>query len=381
MRHFLSCSHFAFTFQELTTNVPQTVLFLKAPYKIQKANAEMAEGGDTDIVTCSVCFEPYEAVGKHVPRILPCHHTLCEECVGGLLRKNYQQVVTCPECRKKHLAGTQPTSFPQNKYVVSYIMKMKTLAEEKDRIEKCSEHGKEAGLYCRNEECQIPICQTCLLTGHKSHDFGDINEERSLKKDSLLEMTKLTDQHLRIQKQRLTFAQSEIERHNSRCVTRLETTKKEVIKKVTDKFEEMIRLAKLPFTILTEEVKELNGQLAALNPIEEDSKKFEKIGNICKKLEKMAKKEGKVRAKLDDERKYDFVEYSTVNLGILGSLCGELRVKQKAVGFDTIKGQLIFGCFSKVGRTKQGKLTSECIRTLVVILNQSLLTWNWLLVR
>ena len=54
----------------------------------------------TDRMTnCSVCFEPYEGKGDHVPRILPCSHTFCERCIRDLLDEG---VFHCPECKVPH---------------------------------------------------------------------------------------------------------------------------------------------------------------------------------------------------------------------------------------------------------------------------------------
>ena len=281
----------------------------------------MAEGMDTDIVNCPVCLEPYEESNGHVPRILPCHHTLCEICIGGLLAPGNQQRITCPECRMNH-RGNRLQTFPQNKYIVAHIIKMKKLAEAKEMIERCSEHGKEAALFCTNKRCEKPICPTCILTEHKSHDFSDIYEERTRRKNALIEIAELMDQQLRIQKQRLTIAQSEVERCNSLCVKRLEIRKREVIKVVTDKFDELIRLAKVPVASLDEEVSEINGQLCEVNQIKVDSEKFEKIGSFCNKLEKMATIKEQLTAKMNMERKYDFAEYTAVQIEDLGKLCG-----------------------------------------------------------
>ena len=306
---------------------------------MSETNAEMAEAEDTDISNCPICFEPYETTGKHVPRILPCHHTLCDGCIKGLLKNDIQQRVTCPECRMNHPADNQLKTFPQNKYVITYIVKIKKLAEANERTEKCAKHSEEAGLYCRNEECQTPICQRCLLTEHKTHNFGDINEERTRKKKSLLEMAKLTGQRLQIQKQRLSFAQSEVERYNSRCVKNLENTKKEVIKAVTAEFDELIVFAKFPTISINNEKDELEKQLGDVNRIiKDDEKKFEKIGSICNKLGKMAQIEAQLKAKMDLERKFDFMEYRPVEIREIVELCSKLRIRKKAAGLHTLKG-------------------------------------------
>ena len=79
---------------------------------------------EDDLTNCPLCCEAYEEAGKHVPRMLPCHHTVCQECVANLLQRRGISVI-CPECRKQHRAGNGVKTFPQNKYVLVYIRKEK----------------------------------------------------------------------------------------------------------------------------------------------------------------------------------------------------------------------------------------------------------------
>ena len=78
----------------------------------------MAEGEDlTDCVTnCSVCFEPYEEKGNHVPLILPCLHTFCEKCIEELVN---QKKLECPECKVLHPveSGVRGFSIYQPTYI------------------------------------------------------------------------------------------------------------------------------------------------------------------------------------------------------------------------------------------------------------------------
>ena len=73
----------------------------------------------TDRMTnCSVCFEPYEGKGDHVPRLLPCSHTFCERCISDLLEED---VFHCPDCKVPHPAENGAETFKLNKYVLSFM--------------------------------------------------------------------------------------------------------------------------------------------------------------------------------------------------------------------------------------------------------------------
>ena len=71
-----------------------------------------------ELSSCPVCFEPYKEVGGGIPRIFPCHCTLCHRCIGKLLKAN---TVLCPQDRQAHAAINGITSFPQNKYILIYL--------------------------------------------------------------------------------------------------------------------------------------------------------------------------------------------------------------------------------------------------------------------
>ena len=35
--------------------------------------------------SCTICLENYDGEGDHVPRLLPCSHTVCESCIKPLI--------------------------------------------------------------------------------------------------------------------------------------------------------------------------------------------------------------------------------------------------------------------------------------------------------
>ena len=149
----------------------------------------MADDED-EMTNCSVCFEAYEEAGEHVPRILPCHHTICERCVTDLLKfLRGKTFIVCPECRTKYDARKGVKTFSQNKYIVLHIRKEKAKQIERDvtqtpeksktvgmSSELCSVHNRVANIYCVEKTCEHPICPWCLKADHKEHNFEDLQE-------------------------------------------------------------------------------------------------------------------------------------------------------------------------------------------------------------
>ena len=87
----------------------------------QNTKVIMSDAED-ELTTCPVCCEDYEENGKHVPRMLPCLHTTCEQCLEDLLKRRGKFVI-CAECRKQHHVSIGVKTFCQNKYILSHIRK------------------------------------------------------------------------------------------------------------------------------------------------------------------------------------------------------------------------------------------------------------------
>ena len=132
-----------------------------------------------ELTSCSICFEDYEESGDHVPRLLPCSHTLCEKCVCELIDGNN---ITCPQDRKTCQADFETRKFPQNNYILKQIHDGK-----KRGFKRCVNHGREINLFCRNEACQQELCSLCLTENHKKHDVVDL---LSIKEAKLAEIAK-----------------------------------------------------------------------------------------------------------------------------------------------------------------------------------------------
>ena len=122
-------------------------------------------------LSCPVCFEEFEENGAHVPRLLPCSHTLCHNCIGQWIRNNRLE---CPTCRMKHDARNEELSFPQNKYILTMMRRRPTGREE---FRKCSKHEEDEVLFCRETGCQTTICIRCLSEGHLGHKAVALKDE------------------------------------------------------------------------------------------------------------------------------------------------------------------------------------------------------------
>ena len=173
--------------------------------------------------SCCVCFEGFD-LNVHIPRILPCSHSLCHICITNLLT-NSNTTLECAECRQQHNVGSEGAkTFPQNKYIVTHLQRQLVVPPDHsaEPAAKCEGHGKEFSLFCLSLGCMKPLCTKCLRD-HKLHDIADLA-------DAPLELINKGKQHLNSMKERL---------NTNKCVQleSLERAKDNAIKRITQSFE------------------------------------------------------------------------------------------------------------------------------------------------
>jgi len=124
---------------------------------------------------CEVCMQPYD-LKTIQPKIIPCGHTLCTQCLKGIFQK---LKVICPFCRQTFVLKKGIEELPFN-------FSLREIIEEK-RIKKevfCEEHPE----YRKDHVClkdQIKICLCCQIYGsHKNHEVLDFKtlEKRAQEK-------------------------------------------------------------------------------------------------------------------------------------------------------------------------------------------------------
>ena len=151
----------------------------------------MAEGEARDsldsMLECGVCSQNFTVKGDHVPRLLPCSHTLCDKCITNILERNTEDcdILECPVCKNHHPAENKAQSFPQNQFILPLIRRM-VIHGKLDKNEKCEKHDRVLSLYCDDPECRKPICQLCMLEEHREHNFVDLPQLQRTRRRVLL---------------------------------------------------------------------------------------------------------------------------------------------------------------------------------------------------
>ena len=190
-----------------------------------------------DVVTCDICFEPYE--GRE-PRTLPCIHSFCSPCIHEILTATRKRSmkrtddIACPVCKTPATiphgnVSNLPAYFPSHKIqdilkqikqkhsvckicvsktrkanVTSYCFKCtmaacKDCKSKHDRRHKnhaqvqvsastiallvCPDHDKHVEAFCI--DCSRAVCAVCSLSTHEEHTIKDLCSDEAERTDEL----------------------------------------------------------------------------------------------------------------------------------------------------------------------------------------------------
>ena len=125
-----------------------------------------------DQLNCTICFEQYKD-----PKILPCHHSFCKECLEKTLQKTGRRrttILNCPICRKSVQLTDRGVQALPSSFFIDYLLELHQKMENfsinpvnSDNAWPCPEHNKPLELYCNN--CDTVICQHCVTREHRGH--------------------------------------------------------------------------------------------------------------------------------------------------------------------------------------------------------------------
>ncbi|NXF32624.1 TRI59 protein, partial [Nyctibius bracteatus] len=148
-------------------------------------------------LTCSICYSIFED-----PRVLPCSHTFCRNCLEGVIQlssnfsiwRPLRVPLKCPNCRSVveiPAAGTE--SLPVNFALKAIIEKYQQ--QDHAEVVTCSEHYRQPlNVYCLLD--RKLVCGHCLTIGkHNGHPIDDLQSAYKTEKETWKIPEQLTDKY------------------------------------------------------------------------------------------------------------------------------------------------------------------------------------------
>ncbi|XP_060130403.1 tripartite motif-containing protein 59 [Zootoca vivipara] len=179
-------------------------------------------------LTCSICYSIFDD-----PRVLPCSHTFCRNCLESVLQlsgsfsiwRPLRLPLKCPNCRSiVEIPPTGTESLPVN-FVLKAIIE-KYQQEDHPDVATCSEHYRQPlNVYCLQDKKLV--CGHCLTIGkHHGHPIDDLQSAYMKEKETpgkLLEQ--LTDKHW----SEVCLLIENLEEHKAQCESIVQEDKKTVL--------------------------------------------------------------------------------------------------------------------------------------------------------
>ena len=168
------------------------------PVKEKKRNLIFDEERfEEAFLKCLICRESFDE-GEKMPKMLPCHHTFCLDClkqmfrVEGEFRRNLSSAfrsmpmavkICCPTCREGLICSEAEIQRLPNDHTVRELVAFVHSTGRSD-VQFCSKHKLQPlNFFC--EPCILPVCCDCTVLDHKeSSGHIVMNVDEAMKKYS-----------------------------------------------------------------------------------------------------------------------------------------------------------------------------------------------------
>ncbi|KAK3587711.1 hypothetical protein CHS0354_042501 [Potamilus streckersoni] len=112
----------------------------------------------TEFLQCGICMNEYDE-SYHIPRVLPCLHVYCEECMSKVL---LEDKITCPACRFVHDIHGGDVRKLQKENTIRSLRDFVCVNQRRNDIKcyDCPNKGK-AESFC--VDCAFFLCEICLV--------------------------------------------------------------------------------------------------------------------------------------------------------------------------------------------------------------------------
>ncbi|KAJ8032737.1 E3 ubiquitin-protein ligase TRIM56 [Holothuria leucospilota] len=158
-----------------------------------------------DFVHCDICREPYNE-----PKMLPCLHSFCIQCLEQWARNTHARPLSCPTCRRTvDLPSTGVNGLPNIFFLVSLMERLEEAKQisKQDKYCNCN--------ICRNKigtmfcvDCKMHICQDCKGTHNqltRSNDHPMIPSENLSDESYLQEVISTQTPYCKVHKEEKVY--------------------------------------------------------------------------------------------------------------------------------------------------------------------------------
>ena len=134
-------------------------------------------------ITCSLCLGLFKE-----PKILPCDHVYCKDCLKGLALRSLDKTISCPKCcNVSDIPNNDVNDYPTASYINRLCEVFQEAHEEINNqkqdtaadnpTQNCIDHtAQPLAFYC--ETCKTKLCRDCVIMTekHEHHELDYIEK-------------------------------------------------------------------------------------------------------------------------------------------------------------------------------------------------------------
>ncbi|XP_052234841.1 tripartite motif-containing protein 2-like isoform X2 [Dreissena polymorpha] len=324
------------------------------------------EDFNDSFLTCGTCLCVYDS-GEHHPKLLPCSHTVCKNCLERIVDTQIHDTGTfrCPICRETiGIPRGGVISFPPS-FIVNQLLDLMS-RQRRDVIPKCSTHASEELLFC--ESCDSVFCIQCSGEEHNGRGASEhtvIPFSIAIKRMSEILLYKA---HLCIKNLNNAFDNVSTEVHQlensvERTMENINRSFQDVISLVEKRRQEclgMVRKIREEKKIILKEQLDLIQAEKARVQTECDGLQFQvEVSNITKKISDLNEKLDSTST-LSEPRENSFLKYEFKHNSALNDITNAL----KCLGRIKVSTTFPALCSAKVGKAVTHLKSSVTISTV-----------------
>ena len=215
------------------------------------------------------------------------------------------------------------------------------LLEQNDDV--CREHQWKLNLFCMEPDCEMSICVQCLYDGHKSHEFGNIEEVMPERCEALLTDVQSLKEKIQRSKDKLITVQNKENASISACIDTIRKNEEELIRKIKKQTEKIVQTVlgqKVQvYKSFNEAVAKIQDNFVLLESIEETTSEYTSHKSLTDKIKAVKKSGEQVQIALTEVQKYRCITYEECKVPNrkVKALCGRLRGRRRKIPLLKIK--------------------------------------------
>src|SRR6218665_3502406 len=141
----------------------------------------------TEMTECCICLKTFTD-----PRMLPCIHTFCFQCLNDMVDKSDKKPgdkIQCPMCRKELTIPNDGVQGIQKNFFMAGMIEVRSIPCDVCKTNACGTKSNTSKATSRCLDCQENLCEVCSKMhqafkerNHKVQKIdGEVGEEEAIK--------------------------------------------------------------------------------------------------------------------------------------------------------------------------------------------------------